>query len=111
MAPFLAPSGMTDLSFFSRIVGQPLSEFSELHPDQRASALRGAIPDLNFFFDEGRAPAERDSPARTRTLAHSLEEALRAEAGDDANAASQRSRLITNAVLRGEADRDPNVYL
>src|SRR5437867_1863064 len=103
---------MTALSFFSRILGQPLSEFSELHPDQRSGALRAAIPDLNFFFDEGRAPAEREAPARTRALAQSLEEALKAEAGDDANAAaSQRLRLITNAFLRGEADRDQNVYL
>ncbi|MEK7330176.1 MAG: FAD-binding oxidoreductase, partial [Candidatus Eisenbacteria bacterium] len=103
---------MTALSFFDRIIGQPLSQFLELHPDQRSGALRSAIPDLNFFFDEGRPPAERDAPPRTRALARSLFEALQAAAGEDGGAAaSLRERVITDAFLRGEADRDQNVYL
>jgi FAD/FMN-containing dehydrogenase/ferredoxin len=103
---------MTALSFFDRIIGQPLSQFLELHPDQRSSALRTAIPDLNFFFDEGRLLTERDAPARTRALAQSLFEALQAPAGEDAAAAaSLRERVITDALLRREADRDQNVYL
>src|SRR5882762_1133973 len=103
---------MTALSFFDRIIGQPLSQFLELHPDQRSAALRSAIPDLNFFFDEGRAPADREAPPRTRTLARSLFEALQAGAGEDAGAAATlRERVITDAFLRGEADRDQNVYL
>lgn len=103
---------MTALSFFDRIIGQPLSQFLELPPDQRSSALRAAIPDLNFFFDEARPPDEREAPPRTRALARSLFEALHAAAGEDAGAAaSLRERVITDDFLRGEADRDQNVYL
>ncbi len=111
-APFPSPPGTTALSFFERIIGQPLSRFLELHPDQRSSALRSAIPDLNFFFDEGRLPGEREAPPRTRALAHSLLEALHAETAEDAGAAATlRERVVTDAFLRGEADRDQNVYL
>jgi hypothetical protein len=106
---------MIALSFFDRVIGQAFTAFSELHSDQRIAALRSAIPDLHFFFDEGRPLAGREAPARTRALAGSLESALRAEAADDPAAstasASVRERLITDAFLRGEADRDQNVYL
>jgi glycolate dehydrogenase FAD-linked subunit len=103
---------MTALSFFQRIIGQPLSQFLELHPDQRSSALRSAIPDLHFFFDEGRPFAAREAPPRTRALALSLFEALRVAPGGDAAAAGTlRERIVTDAFLRSEADRDQNVYL
>jgi len=101
------------LSFLSRVIGQSLSQFSELLPDQRSAALKPVIADLHFFLDEGHPLAERDAPPHTRALAESLEQALRAEPGAEAGpaAASRRERIITDAFLRGEADRDQNVYL
>jgi len=104
--------GTTDLSFFERNIGQPLGRFLELPSDQRSSVLRSAIPDLNFFFDESRSPAGRVAPARTRALAGRLLEALRAEVGEKSDAAATlNDRVLTDTFLRGEADRDQNVYL
>jgi glycolate oxidase len=104
---FPEPTGMTD-SFFERTVGQPLDAFARLTHDQRASLVREKIPDLNFFFDEGRAIAERQAPQRTIELATSLRDALAAEGGD--GAATLNLRIVTDALLRTEADRDQNVY-
>ena len=51
-------------------------------------------------------------PARTRSLAVALLEALRTEVGEKSEAAATlNDRVITDAFLRGEADRDQNVYL
>jgi glycolate dehydrogenase FAD-linked subunit len=52
------------------------------------------------------------APARTRALAGRLLEALRAEVGEKSDAAATlNDRVITDTFLRGEADRDQNVYL
>jgi len=101
---------MTEPTFFARTLGKTLEEFVQLSHDQRAAAVRSAIPDLNLFFDGGRAPDQRDAPQRTRELAASL---LGALVGHDPEAAAPalRERLVTDPVLRSEADRDQNVYL
>lgn len=97
--------------FLERIAGRSYAEFLQLGREERAAALRGAIPDLHFFFDEGRAPGERDAPRRTLELARSLWTALVEDGEPRAAAASLRERIITDALLREEADRDQNVYL
>jgi glycolate oxidase len=104
---FPEPTGMTD-SFFERKVGQPLEAFARLPHDQRASLVREKIPDLNFFFDEGAALADRRAPGRTIELATSLRDALAADAAD--GAATLSLRIVTDEALRAEADRDQNVY-
>jgi len=98
-------------TFIERHFGRPLSEFLALNHEQRAGAVRSAIPDLNFFFDEGVALDAREAPARTRSLALGLHRAIAdvARPGDDAT--TLRERIVTDAVLRAEADRDQNVYL
>ena len=102
------PTGMTD-SFFERTFGQTLDALNGLTHDQRAGVVRAKIPDLNFFFDEGAALESRDAPPRTRVLAASLWAALIGEAKLEASEAL-RERIVTNAQLRTEADRDQNVY-
>jgi FAD/FMN-containing dehydrogenase/ferredoxin len=102
---------MTQPSFLERVVGQPLDAFTALSHEQRTAALRPAIPDLGFFLDEGRAMDAREAPPRTRELAASLLEALAAEPDSEAAAKTLAARIVTDAVLRGEADRDQNVYL
>src|SRR6185503_12807216 len=67
---------MTQPSSFEKILGQPLDQVVQLQPEQRAQVLRAAIPDLNFFFDQGRGIDRRDAPERTRALAGSLFAAL-----------------------------------
>ncbi|HYM82112.1 MAG TPA: FAD-binding protein [Candidatus Limnocylindria bacterium] len=109
---------MTEPSFLEKTVRHPLSEFIQLNPEQRANTVKTAFPDLHYFFDEDRAPGERDAPSRTRVLAASLHSALTTEAPDPAAAArgavpgpALRERIVTDAFLRSEADRDQNVYL
>ena len=102
------PTGMTD-SFFERTFGQSLDALNGLTHDQRAGLVRAKIPDLNFFLDEGAALERRDAPPRTRAMANSLWAALIAEAKLEASEAL-RERIVTNAQLRTEADRDQNVY-
>ena len=102
---------MTEPSFFRRVFGQPLETFVGLSHTQRAAAVRESIPDLHFFFDEGRPFEQRDVPPRTRDLAQSLLEALENEPDGDGASASLRERIVTDALLRNEADRDQNVYL
>ena len=100
---------MTD-SFFERTIGQPLEAFSRLNLDQRQSLTREKIPDLNFFFDDGAPLEARRAPPRTLELAQSLCAALAAEPGGDGPAHTLRERIVTDAFLRSEADRDQNVY-
>ncbi len=108
---------MSEPTFFEKHVGQSLNDFVQLPADQRATAIRAAIPDLNFFFDQGSSLDGRDAPERTRALARSLYWVLAAEptaeGGRSATAeqAALRERIITDAFLRSEADRDQNVYL
>src|SRR5437773_3925519 len=101
---------MSEPSYLERHLSRSRDEFARLAPELRAPAVRAAIPDLNFFFDEGRAIADREAPARTRELAGSLERALAGETGVEA-ARTLRERIVTDALLRAEADRDQNVYL
>ena len=66
--------------------------------------------DLHWFLDDGRPPGQRDAPARTLALAASLYE--RHLAGDGAQSRSTLAqRIVTDDLLRREADRDQNVYL
>lgn len=99
---------MTEPSFFERHLAQPLDAFVQLPGDQRGGAIRAAVPDLHFFLDEGRGFEQRDAPERSRSLARSLHDALIAEA---APGPALRERIVTDAFLRSEADRDQNVYL
>src|SRR5262245_25943783 len=101
---------MTQPSLLTRVIVQPLETFVGRGPAPWAAAIRESIPDLHFFFDEGRPLEARDAPPRTRALAQTLRQAV--EADPEAGASpSLRERIITDALLRGEADRDQNVYL
>ena len=102
---------MTQPSFLERVVGQPFDAFTALSHEQRAAAVRAAFPDLDFFFDEGRPVGEREAPPRTRELATSLLEALQAVPDSEAATRTLPARIVTDGVVRGEADRDQNVYL
>ncbi len=102
---------MTEANFFEKTIRKPLEEFRHLSQEQRAPLIRSAVPDLHFFFDQGRPLAERDAPARTRSLASSLRETLAAVLGDTPATGALGERIITDAFLRSEADRDQNVYL
>jgi FAD/FMN-containing dehydrogenase/ferredoxin len=110
---------MTEPSFLETTVRLPLTEFARLPPEQRASLVRPLIPDLNFFFDQGLAFEQRNAPPRTRQLARSLWEALArdAEAGEphpgepEGPPPGLAERIVTDELLREEADRDQNVYL
>ncbi|MEO5618293.1 MAG: FAD-binding protein [Candidatus Eisenbacteria bacterium] len=75
------------------------------------------MPDLNAFFDGGRAIEGRTAPARSLELAKSLFAAL-GNIADDSPAARLGTRtetlavrIVTDELLRTEADRDQNVYL
>lgn len=79
---------------------------------------RGADPapegvaDLHAFFDEGLPPGERRAPRRSRELAAQLLARLAALPGRPRHhTATLPQRLVTDAVLRAEADKDQNVYL
>ncbi|HEY2953710.1 MAG TPA: FAD-binding protein [Candidatus Eisenbacteria bacterium] len=102
---------MTQPSFLARVVGQPLDSLVGLSPAQRAAAVRDSIPDLHAFLDDGRSFEEREAPPRTRELARSLLAALEAEPEGEGPPKNLRERIVTNALIRGEADRDQNVYL
>jgi glycolate oxidase len=104
---------MSRPSFIESHIGKPFGDFVQLSPEQRASVIRSAVPDLHFFFDEGRELEARDAPARSRELARSLHDAIVAGAhgADDPTLRALRERIVTDALLRGEADRDQNVYL
>jgi hypothetical protein len=104
---------MSRPSFIESHIGKPFGDFVQLSPEQRASAIRSAVPDLHYFFDEGRELEARDAPARPRELARSLHDAVVAAAhgADDPTLRALRERIVTDALLRGEADRDQNVYL
>jgi FAD/FMN-containing dehydrogenase/ferredoxin len=97
-------------SFLDRTVGQSLEDFAALSPEQRAGAIRRAVPDLNWFFDEGRPFTDRQAPPRTKELAQSLYQALM-PVERDAKAKTLDQRIVTDDLLRSEADRDQNVYL
>src|SRR5262249_50905610 len=98
--PSIAPPGRPPLSFFERIIRQPLSRFLDVPAVQRSSTLRTAIQELNCFFDDGRSPSGRAAPQRTRTMAISLLDALRPESGEKTEAGQTLTdRIITDTFL------------
>lgn len=104
---------MSQSSFLETLTGHSLEAFTALSSEQRASAVRKSVVDLHGFLDDGVAPGERDAPGRTRMLAQSLFEDLSAREHATARLddASLPHRIVTDALLRREADRDQNVYL
>ncbi len=106
---FPESAGMTEQPNRETISGVPAG-LDRMSPDQRAASARAAIPDLHFFFDAGVALELRRAPARTLALARSLAASLAPVAEGEA-AASLRERIVTDELLRAEADRDQNVYL
>jgi len=104
-------------SFFESRIPQAYDEFVRLAPDQRAGVIRDAIPDLNVFLEPGQNPGERPAPARTLELARSLFAALENLADESTVArlgsreATLPARIVTDALVRAEADRDQNVYM
>lgn len=98
---------MTQTPYTEKPLGHSLEELERMSPEQRAAAARASVPDLHQFFDGARSIEERDAPPRSRALAASLYAAL----GADAGARGLRERIVTDALLRAELDRDQNVYL
>src|SRR5258706_9720522 len=88
----------------------PPPELERASPEPRATGTRAAIPDLHFFLDAGVPLEQRRAPERTLAMARSLAEAI-APAAEGEAPASLAERIVTDALLRGEADRDQNVYL
>jgi FAD/FMN-containing dehydrogenase/ferredoxin len=69
-------------------------------------------PDLHSILQGGRALEGRDAPARTLQLAASLRDHVAAaEAVPRRFAETVEERIVTDELLRREADRDQNVYL
>jgi glycolate oxidase len=84
----------------------------------RSSFPTGAEPapdgvaDLHAFLDDGLPLGERRAPRRSRDLAARLHERLAAVPGRSAHlTGTLAERIITDDLLRAEADRDQNVYL
>ena len=71
-----------------------------------------AVADLHCFLDDGLPPAGRRAPRRTRDLATRLFERLSELPGrSERQTATLERRIVTDHLLRAEADRDQNVYL
>jgi glycolate oxidase len=110
--------GMTQ-PLFEKSIGRSLDDFVQLSPEQRASVVGSAVPDLHWFFENDRSFEERDCPPRSRALARSLFDAISNDPGAEATrspnpeaaAKSLSARIVTDGFLRSEADRDQNVYL
>jgi len=102
---------MTESSFLQSRLGHSPGAFVALSPEQRGGAVRSSIPDLNYFFDEGRPMDERSAPPRSRELARSLYDTLSKAFASDPSARTVRERIVTDDFLRSECDRDQNVYL
>ncbi len=98
-------------SFLENHLAHSRDEFTVLPPEQRGPVVRTAITDLHYFFDEGREFAEREAPARSRAFAAELYRAMESVGSPDAVTRTLRERIVTDALLRTEADRDQNVYL
>ena len=70
------------------------------------------VADLHVFLDEGLPPDARRAPRRSRELAAQLLARLAALPGRSRRrAATLPQRLVTDDVLRAEADKGQNVYL
>ena len=71
-----------------------------------------AHPDLHSFLHGRRRLEERRAPARTLQLAVSLRDRIATGAGVPQRlAGTAEERIVTDELLRREADRDQNVYL
>jgi FAD/FMN-containing dehydrogenase/ferredoxin len=89
----------------------PRTSFPSAQDPQGPAAVLG-IADLHAFLHRGRPLAEREAPPRTRALALSLSARLCAlEDEQETRAATLADRIVTDALVRGECDRDQNVYL
>jgi FAD/FMN-containing dehydrogenase/ferredoxin len=104
---------MSGTSFLERTLGHSAAEVARLGPGERGALAQAAIPDLHLFFnrDAERDLARRAAPERTRALARSLFDAISALPEGEAARRTLPERLVTDAFLRSEADRDQNVYL
>lgn len=101
-----------DGSFFNTRLGVSFREFLAAPRDQAAAVIHRRIPDLLWFLRTGAPASEAAEPRRTVQLAASLEEALLRTAGKSVTERQNlRDRIITDALLRAELDRDQNVYL
>jgi FAD/FMN-containing dehydrogenase/ferredoxin len=103
---------MNEASFFKTHLQTTLREFLALPRDRAAALLHERIPDLLYLLRQGKGPAEAMEPRRTVRAGRSLEESLvRALDPRGAELQSLRDRIVTDAFLRSELDRDQNVYL
>jgi FAD/FMN-containing dehydrogenase/ferredoxin len=104
---------MTDRSYFESLTGVSFEAFAALGHDRRPGVMQEAVKDLHAFFDDARPLESRDAPGPTRAFARALHDAV-SRAVDSAGrpaSASLAERIVTDAFLRAEADRDQNVYL
>jgi len=70
------------------------------------------VADLHAFLDDGLPPGERRAPRRSRELAAQLLARLAGLPGRPRrHTVTLPQRLVTDDVLRAEADKDQNVYL
>ena len=77
-----------------------------------AEPAPGGVADLHAFLDEGLPPGARRAPRRSRERAAQLLARLVALPGHSRrHTATLPQRLVTDDVLRAEADKDQNVYL
>ncbi len=94
----------------------------ELHPSAQTAtrssfptggdAAPAGVPDLHAILDAHLPPALRPAPPRTRALADELHRRLADLPGRPSrHTETLAHRLVTDEVLRAEADRDQNVYL
>ncbi len=77
-----------------------------------ADPAPGGVSDLHALLDGGLRPGERRAPRRSRELAERLLARLADLPGrPQRHTESLAQRLVTDDVLRREADKDQNVYL
>jgi glycolate oxidase len=99
-------------SFFGTHLGTSMQEFLALPRDRAAALLRGRVPDLLSLLHRGQPQTQAREPRRTARLSRSLEAALvDALRPQEPEQQSLRDRIVTDAFLRSELDRDQNVYL
>ena len=100
---------MTERPLRETIPGPP-AEHGTPYAEARTAGARPPLTDLHWFFDAGAPLERRRAPARTLALARALFERL-SGAADEGAVAGLGERIVTDELLRSEADRDQNVYL
>ena len=98
---------MTERPLRETIPGLP-AEHGTPYAEARTAGARPPLTDLHWFFDAGAPLERRRAPARTLALARALFERL-SGAADEGAAAGLGERIVTDELLRSEADRDQNV--